>query len=112
MKSNSDIHNLEWVTAQENAQHASITGLLRVGERHPLSKITEEQARNILNDYYECKNLTVIFNKHSYASKSIIRKICKGSRWKHLDKSFERPTTIPLGGEIPQQEYGASYWRG
>ncbi|PAK29612.1 HNH endonuclease [Bacillus velezensis] len=86
-KANADIKNLEWVTPKENAQHASRTGLLRKGARHPASKITEEQAREILSDYRSGLSLNEVRIKHSYASKSIVDKICCRQRWNHLDQT-------------------------
>ncbi|ETB71295.1 MULTISPECIES: HNH endonuclease signature motif containing protein [Bacillus] len=86
-KSNPSIDNLEWVTPKENAQHASKHGLLCVGESHPSSKITEQQARSILQEYQSGKSVSEIRKAHSYASKSIVEKICWRHRWKHLDKT-------------------------
>ncbi|MCY7794121.1 HNH endonuclease [Bacillus spizizenii] len=86
-KANADINNLEWVTPKENAQHASRTGLLRRGEHHKASKITEKQAQEILSDYRSGLSLNEVRIKHSYATKSIVDKICCGQRWKHLDQT-------------------------
>lgn len=40
---NSCLSNLEWVTASENLQHAVQTGLMKTGEEHHRSKLTNEQ---------------------------------------------------------------------
>lgn len=86
-KSNADITNLEWVTPKENSEHASRTGLLRVGENHSSARITEEQARAILADFKSGMTVSEVRKKHTYASKSIVEKICWRQRWKHLDKT-------------------------
>lgn len=46
-KYNNHIDNLEWVTYQENCQHAMDTGLNRKGEQHHASKLTWEKVDNI-----------------------------------------------------------------
>jgi len=86
-KSNADINNLEWVTPKENSEHASRTGLLRVGEEHSSARITEEQARSILADFNSGMTVSEVRKKHTYASKSIVEKICWRQRWKHLDRT-------------------------
>jgi len=50
-KTNNRPSNLEYVTPLGNAQHASRTGLLRTGERHQNSKLTEAQVAEIRRLY-------------------------------------------------------------
>ena len=46
-KHNNHVRNLEWVTCQENKDHASRTGLLLRGEDNPAAKLTKQQAIEI-----------------------------------------------------------------
>ena len=47
-KENNNVENLEWVTAQENTQHAYEKGLLKnYGEGNGASVLTDEQAKRI-----------------------------------------------------------------
>jgi hypothetical protein len=46
-KFNNSIENLEYVTAAENNQHAYDTGLRDIGEKHPRSKLTDEEIASI-----------------------------------------------------------------
>jgi|SRR5579859_7994369 len=39
--------NLEWVTMQQNRDHARVTGLVQRGERHAHHRLTEEQVREV-----------------------------------------------------------------
>lgn len=87
-KTNYAIENLEWVTPKENSQHASETGLLRKGEDSPHAKITETQARMILDDSKQGLTPSQLLEKHPYATKSIVTKIADRTRWKHLDRGI------------------------
>lgn len=47
-KLNNSVSNLEWVTNKENLEHAHKTGLVNnKGEKHPNSKLTWEEVRDI-----------------------------------------------------------------
>jgi hypothetical protein len=69
-KTNNNINNLEWVTREENMQHAMKIGLFnpnnRCGEKHPLCKLSHndiEQIRDILNTKkYTQHSIAKIFN--------------------------------------------------
>jgi len=41
------VENLEWATSSENHRHAYAMGLMKSGEEHPNSKLTNEQVRYI-----------------------------------------------------------------
>ncbi|MGE6627886.1 HNH endonuclease [Bacillus pumilus] len=86
-KANPDISNLEWVTVKGNAEHASKHGLLRKGEDSPNAKITNAQAKEILHQYKQGITIKELKKLHTYASESIITKICYRHRWKHLDQT-------------------------
>ncbi|WAX21919.1 HNH homing endonuclease [Stenotrophomonas phage RAS14] len=54
-KTNNHFSNLEWVTAQENTQHAWSLGLSSIGTRkghtHPQSKLSENDRQFIIDNY-------------------------------------------------------------
>ena len=81
--------NLEWVTQQENMDHARINGAIPslVGEDNPTSILTEEQVRCL------CKRLelgesTTILSKELGINITTIHQIKSGDNWKHISKDF------------------------
>lgn len=85
IKDDNRLENLEWCTRKENAQHASKTGLLRVGEDNAQSKLSKENVLAIRRLYKMNPN----FNKTAISKKlgvqnSTIHKIINNKRWKHL----------------------------
>lgn len=46
-KTNNVVSNLEYVTHAENIRHALTTGLIPTGDRHPLTKLSDAQVREI-----------------------------------------------------------------
>ena len=83
-KLNYHLDNLEWCTPKENAVHASENNLLRFGENHKSSSITEEQARIIISEIENGLKVSDIVKKYDFATKSIVEKIKNKTRWKHL----------------------------
>lgn len=88
-KWDNSVENLEWVTTQENVQHAFDTGLKSAikGEDNSLSTYTEKQIRKV------CKMLEKgISNKKISEKTGVERKyitdIKKGRRWKHISKEY------------------------
>ena len=84
VKSNNSLFNLEWTTIQANTQHASIHGLMRRGESHSSSKMTNEQALELINFYNNGGTKSEAINNFDFVTKSIAEKIYNKSRWKHL----------------------------
>jgi len=84
IKTDNRAENLEWVTNQENQQHASKIGLRdnSKGINHPLSKLTEadvlEIRSNILNK--SRLELSIEFG----VSKTVINQIINRKMWKHI----------------------------
>ena len=56
IKTDNRVCNLEWVTPSQNMDHASKHGLLRVGEDHPRSKLTNEQVERVCQMIVEGKS--------------------------------------------------------
>lgn len=82
-KANNHISNLEWVTPRENIIHAVKTGLMDFkGEKHPNSKLTNDQVYAIKYSLTKLKNTEVakIFNM----SRHQISDIRKGINWGHI----------------------------
>lgn len=87
-KSDNRLENLEWCTKQENMRHARENGLwhpeARCGEKHPMSKLTEEDVieirRIIKNKEIKQCELAIRYN----VKDSIISNIKKRKIWKHI----------------------------
>lgn len=83
-KSNNRADNLEWVSVQENTDHAAANGLRCHGEASPKAKLTEEQVIEICR-LWDSKSLT----RYQLADKFKIshRNICSilsGNSWNWL----------------------------
>lgn len=79
-KLNNSADNLEWVTNQENRNHALANGLYLCGDKCPWSKLTKEQVEFIRNHKeLDSKELAILFNV-SYAN---IRDIRRYKSWKY-----------------------------
>lgn len=79
-KLNNCAENLEWVTNQENRNHAVKSGLQLLGERCPWSKLSSEQVDFIRNHTeLNSKELAKVFN----ISASHVRDIRRYKSWTH-----------------------------
>ena len=85
VRSNNNVNNLEWCTSSENCTHAYEIGLRERGENFYASKLTENQAIDIINAYklgcFSQKELAEAYN----ISKSSIKDLLAGRNWAHLD---------------------------
>lgn len=82
-KLNNHVSNLEWATAQEQADHAISLSLVNsVGENNPNSKLTKDQVLEIrsLKGKFTHNELSKMFNVHPGA----IQKIQLRIAWKHI----------------------------
>jgi hypothetical protein len=83
IKSDNRVENLEWVTYQENSDHAVRTGLLDTrGEKNKNSKLTADDVRRIREMYgaYTGKQLAELFHVHYSNIGYILNRIT----WKHV----------------------------
>lgn len=96
--------NLEWCTSKENTEHTWKEGLCDSirGENAHLSKITEEQAKQIIAYMMEGKNNAFIQEKMGVSIKTI-QHIRSKECWKHLTHNLTFPklgtsksNTIPI----------------
>jgi DNA-binding transcriptional regulator YiaG len=79
-KNNNSVENLEWVTNQENRNHAINTKLHLQGEDCPWSKLTQNQVNNIREDStHSNKELSELYG----VSISTINDIINGRTWKN-----------------------------
>ena len=79
-KENNRVENLEWVTAQENTLHAYENGLLRnYGERNGWSKLTNKEAKEIkdlyFNDFYNQDELAELYEVSQGTISHLVRGI-------------------------------------
>lgn len=81
-KANNAVWNLEWVTNQQNRDHATRNGLIAYGESNGLAKMTLNQVKEIKEIFKKnpLANKTHI-GKHYGVSCTAIIKILKGQRW-------------------------------
>lgn len=82
-KSNNNDWNLEWVTGQENVDHAVETGLIPIGNARPNAKFSDEvikEIRQIRNLGWTYKHIAAYLN----CSYQTIEKICKRKTYKHV----------------------------
>jgi len=83
-KQNNCADNLEYVTRQENMQHAQRTGLWNNrGENHPLAKTTKEQILEAIA-MIEAGSTMASAAAHVGVDPEVIGKVRRGKRWKHL----------------------------
>lgn len=86
IKTDNRVENLEWVTNQENRNHAIKNGLHLIGSKCPYAKLTEDDVLYILK-HKELKNseLSKLFN----VTRSCIYDIRSGRSWKQLKRYAE-----------------------
>jgi len=82
------VENLEWVTPQQNIQHAFRTGLYdlekRKGEKNSQSKLTEEKVREIRQIYDGKENSYKTLGIKYGVSNTLIKYVVKKMYWKHV----------------------------
>lgn len=79
-KSNNDFKNLEWVTCQENMDHAKVNNLMKSGEDNKSSKLSLDKINEIKNLYLKglsYREIAKLYCVHY----TTIGKIIKGKSW-------------------------------
>lgn len=84
-KENNRAENLEWVTRSENEQHAYDNNLVKVlkGSEKPLSKLDEEDIRNIRKEY-EDGCLQIELAERYGVARQTISSIVNRKAWTHV----------------------------
>ena len=83
---NPDVHNLEWVTHEENIKRAYERGShvgRAVGEKNPRARLTDELVLLMRKLYKEGVTIQEMVEKYSYPWNTIGNAV-KGITWKHL----------------------------
>lgn len=90
---NSDKGNIEWLTHRDNMLHAYRTGLHQTGEDNVHSKITNDQAKEIIEllalNKYTAKEIIEIMNNPTNVTTHIIDDIKKKQCWTHLSEGYD-----------------------
>ena len=80
VKTNNALHNLEWVTSEENTERAKNKGLMPKGVDNHKSKLTEIQVLDIRSSNLRNIDLSKKYN----VSKTLIGYIKKRKIWIHI----------------------------
>lgn len=83
VKTDNRASNLEWVTPQQNSTHASLNGLMLIGEDNPAAVLTAAQVKRIrllYGDGTKKAELARMFRCSYYA----IDAVCQRWTWKHI----------------------------
>lgn len=104
VKDNNRVENLEWVTHQENIDHAVKNHLIPRGEDSHKTNLTDRDVSRI-RDYlkdgsYSIKQIAAIFN----TTQKAVSLISLGKSWKHLLKEDDKPVgghRRPKGSKNP-----------
>ncbi len=83
-KLNNNIENLEWCSVSYNNKHFWNLGLGKVGSECTNSKINEDIALSIYNDYHINKLSQKECRLKYNTTRSIVQKIIYKQRWKHI----------------------------
>ena len=87
IKTDNTVNNLEWVSGSENVIHSFKIGLSKKGKKHHCSKLSDEQVKNIRNEYiaFDKKHSQLALSKKYGVSKSCIKNIVNYKTYKDTD---------------------------
>lgn len=88
-KHNNIYTNLEWVTGQQNKDHAKATGLIKIGSQLKRAKLTEEKVEIIcqmLQEGFTTGNILNIVD--FYVTRSLLLNIRARRDWKHISEKY------------------------
>lgn len=84
------VGNLEWVTRQENADHAVANGLMRVGENGQSATHTEEEAHQVCKLAEQGLGHKKIAEQLNVDDHFVIGIMYRGE-WRHVSKNYKMP---------------------
>jgi len=87
VKTNNSVDNLEWLTHDENMEHATRSGLIACGENGGGARLTESQAQDILDNYDSWGISRRDAGRRFGVHHATIDKILWRNTWKHLTQS-------------------------
>lgn len=104
-KTNNNVSNLEWVSAQENTIHAYRTGLAKIrhGEESGNSSYTDEQIENLCKLMCTEKHTIAELTSLTGVRYSTITKIRNREIWTHISKKY--PITQTIGRFIKLHQF-------
>lgn len=90
IKTDNRVENLEWVTHQENMDHAKRTGLIPIAEENGNSILTSSQVEEICKLLQDgCRNIEIA--DYLGISQFIISAIRRKECWNHISCKYEIP---------------------
>ncbi len=91
VKTNNVADNLEYVTPLQNMRHARSAGLWAIqGEKHGKAKLTEDQAREVLERLRNGERQADVAARYGVCQ-TAVSKIKRGENWPHLQQQAGNP---------------------
>lgn len=85
-KRNNSVENLEWVTGQENIEHAVRLGLMKSGDDAPIRKLSSRDVADIRAEYkpgVRGRGIKTLAKRYGVSS-TTMRNILSGRKWGHV----------------------------
>lgn len=94
-KTNNRVSNLEWVSMEDNREHAVLNNLVAHGESNGLNKLTERQIREILlaAQLNPLVNRTRLGEQYGIGN-SVVCRIISGKRWRRTWEKFHSESRL------------------